>query len=387
MDQLHKNYYQDNKFGYYQVGNNIITHKVQAVLYATDTKQPISWNYHNEIWSGLNWQDKFFTPLEEIYKQRAQQLRDKYDYLVLSFSGGSDSYTVLSSFLKNNIHLDEIFIRWPWEASSGKFSVTSVDKHPSNILSEWELTILPTIKEIEKNYPKTKISLVDWSDTILKMQYRDHFWTETIPADYFNISSISKWVAMSNLESGAIEKGKSCALITGIDKPQLWADNGKIYVYFLDKLVNMHSPEVNGRTVEHFYWTPDLPEIVVRQASHLFLGLQLSPQIADLIDKSKPYNPNKKTIWNNWARQILYKDYSKLNLFQANKSYTNVLDEVDNWMSIFKDYTYYKSWQFGLKNLFTSVDPKYVEWKENEVIGLVGFVTPLYFLGDLNKKF
>src|SRR6056300_1489846 len=104
MVQLQKNF--KSKFGYYQVGDNFFTHKVQAVLHASEVKQPVFWNYHNEIWASVNWQDKFFTSLEEIYKKRAQQLRERYDYLVLSFSGGSDSYTVLSSFLKNNIHLD-----------------------------------------------------------------------------------------------------------------------------------------------------------------------------------------------------------------------------------------------------------------------------------------
>jgi len=149
----------------------------------------------------------------------------------------------------------------------------------------------------------------------------------------------------------------------------------------------MHQREIDGRNVEHFYWTPDMPEIVVRQASEIFLNLQLQPQIADLIDKNRPYNPNKKSIWNNWTRKIIYKEYTQMNMFQANKSNTNVLDDGDSWMSVFSNYTYYQSWESGLKNLFSNIDNKFIERKGNEITGLTGFITPLYFLGDLNKKF
>lgn len=47
---------------------------------------------------------------KELCKQRAQQLRASYDYIILSFSGGSDSTTVLNAFLDNNIHIDEILM-------------------------------------------------------------------------------------------------------------------------------------------------------------------------------------------------------------------------------------------------------------------------------------
>ena len=44
----------------------------------------------------------------ELYRQRAMQLRNDYDYLVLIYSGGIDSHTILETFLENNIHLNEI---------------------------------------------------------------------------------------------------------------------------------------------------------------------------------------------------------------------------------------------------------------------------------------
>lgn len=57
----------------------------------------------------VNWTEPTET-FKELCKQRAQQIRDSYDYIILSFSGGSDSTTVLNTFLENNIYIDEILI-------------------------------------------------------------------------------------------------------------------------------------------------------------------------------------------------------------------------------------------------------------------------------------
>jgi len=57
--------------------------------------------------------NKWYNPKEsflELLKQRALQLRNSYKYLILYYSGGSDSATVLQTFINNNIPLDEIVI-------------------------------------------------------------------------------------------------------------------------------------------------------------------------------------------------------------------------------------------------------------------------------------
>ena len=47
---------------------------------------------------------------DEICKQRAQQIRDEYDYIAISYGGGSDCHHILETFLRNNIKFDEIII-------------------------------------------------------------------------------------------------------------------------------------------------------------------------------------------------------------------------------------------------------------------------------------
>ena len=56
----------------------------------------------------FDWSKEPTESWKELKKQRAQHIRDNYDYVVLYFSGGSDSTTVLNSFYDNNIYIDEI---------------------------------------------------------------------------------------------------------------------------------------------------------------------------------------------------------------------------------------------------------------------------------------
>ena len=58
--------------------------------------------------------------IDELYRQRAHQLRDKYDYVVLWFSGGADSNNVLNSFIDNDIKIDEVVSMINYSATGDK---------------------------------------------------------------------------------------------------------------------------------------------------------------------------------------------------------------------------------------------------------------------------
>lgn len=47
---------------------------------------------------------------EELLKERATQLRDELPKINIAFSGGADSYTMLNAFVRNDIHVDKIFV-------------------------------------------------------------------------------------------------------------------------------------------------------------------------------------------------------------------------------------------------------------------------------------
>jgi hypothetical protein len=368
-------------YGHYQVGREIYTHKLTALIDASKNNRNIpTWHFHDHVYSRLNWQEDPKFTLDELYQQRARQLREKYDYLVLSFSGGSDSWTVLQAFIDSGTHLDEIFVRWPLSATSGKYTVSKIVS-ASNILSEWELTIRPMLEQYQKIIPNTKITVLDWSDELLNKELDDSDWS--IAQDHLNPGSFLKFQSISASELQAIDQGKRTAIIFGSDKPALYYDNGGVYCHFIDKSANGHAYSRFDRVSELFYWTPDLPDIVHAQSRAIFAHIKHNPALLRLIDKKIKPTKQKKDLWNALTKSIIYKKYSELNTFQATKSYNNILDEVDSWMADIKDFRYMQSWNFGIKNILKSVSSKFLIKNNDEITGLVTYNSGKYYLGPI----
>jgi hypothetical protein len=80
--------------GYWSVDNQYYTNKVRAILAAQQSNLgygAISFHYNDEWWNQVDWNIEPDESLQELYIQRAQQLREKYETLILRFSGGADS--------------------------------------------------------------------------------------------------------------------------------------------------------------------------------------------------------------------------------------------------------------------------------------------------------
>jgi hypothetical protein len=97
-----------DKFGYYSVGDIKTYSKIEAIELGKKTKLWPRWDFNDSIFGLYDWTTPCALSLKELYRQRAQQIREKYDYVVIWYSGGADSFNVLDSFLSNGIKVDEI---------------------------------------------------------------------------------------------------------------------------------------------------------------------------------------------------------------------------------------------------------------------------------------
>jgi hypothetical protein len=86
------------KFGFYQYDGQMYFDKLDVLdiaLSKRDYNPSIHFNFNDEVFLKADWETDPPVSLNDVYKMRAQQLRDEYDYLVLMYSGGSDSRQVL----------------------------------------------------------------------------------------------------------------------------------------------------------------------------------------------------------------------------------------------------------------------------------------------------
>lgn len=375
--------------GHYKVGERIFYSKIDAVLYATKTSSDVTYHFHDDVYEKVNWSRPMNVSLNELYRQRAQQLRDKYDYLVLHYSAGSDSHNILRTFLDNKIHLDEVFVRWPIEDTKRFCPIATRNEDPNNILSEWELTIVPQLEWLKSNYPNQKITVVDTSGVDVLNQLDEEALVYGAGGVYVNIGGLTKQTVTSSVETAMLNKHQKVASIYGANKPCLHKKGSDLYTFFVDYGARNGGGTGGGQTknVELFYWTPDMPEIVVEQCHVILNYFRNHPeQQIFLEDKhfTAPTEGHYKVNIGNLMKMLMYStwDYS---LFQVDKVpgglWFHPWDEY--LLRHYKEEDFMKRWMGVNRMLSNSISQEFKTYSNGIARGLRPFITRPYYIGKL----
>jgi len=392
------------RMGYYIIGGKIFWDKATALIEGSKmglSYSDLKWNFNDAAFSVLDWTSEPTLDIRTYYQIRARQLREKYDYLILNFSGGSDSATALYSFIQQGLFIDEVVVR---HASLGTKKYDPNDKIflAENEFSELEYAAMPILKWLETVSPKTKITIHDFSKDIID---KDLIWDENFihwTGDYVTPGCIVRYNHITNLEHlKTFEKGKSIGIIFGVDKPRITFQNEDVNLFFVDRPVHIALPATvnSGFTnthVELFYWSPDLPELIIKQA-HLikkWFEIPENQKHSYMLDFWWQMNPNNRTTYEWAVKGIIYPDYD-LKTFQCNKPIKAMFQEWDYWMNDFKDSAGYNTFLAGAKYLYDNISSSFL--KISDVENFPGaemnsknweyrpVITKRYFLGKFKK--
>ena len=261
------------RLGEYCVGGLRFINKYDALVFATETNQSVAWDFNDAVFSCFDWTVTIPEGIDELYKRRAQQLRDKYDYVSLFFSGGVDSTNVLHAFIDNGIQLDEVVMFKPRCHVHNPLATTLSD----NMYSELEFAALPHLQKylVGSGVKVRTIYFEDALDALLKNNthasqfYKLNFLTPTALARVAMAVTDPDW-------RGLYDAGKNVAHIQGIDRPFL-AKHGADYTFtfsdfaavfvFEGAETNETSEKIKAHQHhEFFYWTPDMPKLAIKQA-------------------------------------------------------------------------------------------------------------------------
>lgn len=278
-----------------------------------NTKTPIRFWFHDEIFKSANFTQEPTKSLTHLYRERAQQLRDKYDYLILSFSGGYDSTEILFTYATNNIPLDEIQV-YNYEKLTEKLN--GYDDDFINSFYEYDKAVKPILKKFLKYQPNVKIVIKDVSDDLLQDVQNDKFMllnVENRSISPFIIPPTARTYPMVMAKENSKNDRNKVGLISGQEKPKLFIDkNMRVWTYFLDVSSNssrfINSGFINpSYTPEWFYWSPDCVEIPIKQ-THLIINKMKQDKewTKQLIDARK----NQKFMLDqNMLVPIIYQHY------------------------------------------------------------------------------
>jgi hypothetical protein len=294
----------NNVSGLYKVDSLLFSSKFEAFTYATKHDKKVEFYYFDEIWEKeleTYVHDKSINLLE-LYRQRALQIREKYNYLVLHFSGGSDSTTILEAFINNGIKLDEIYVKWPMKfVGTDKYVANKDDKSATNMLSEWDFSIKPKLDYIRNNHPEIKIVLEDWTDNLKNVNITSDILLQQ--NHNFGLPNFAFSETVSDTSLSVESKGTSVAHIIGIDKPNLSYVNGKFSMIFTDVTLMcsgyQHAySKTNTQNKVYFFYAPDFPKLTIAMAYAAAYELTKYPAFLPIMDSRimKTYDTDKRTL-------------------------------------------------------------------------------------------
>jgi hypothetical protein len=319
------------KYGYWEVSGKKFDNSYEAFLEASNINSNVNFYYHHDTFSKFDKRLLGKIPLNQLYKERARQLRDSYDYLILYYSGGADSHNVLCTFIENNIKLDEICIKWPKPLRDGKFyNPNSIDISANNYWSEWDFAVKPVLDWITQYHPEIKITFKDYTENLTPNNINSMF---EHTRHHSMMAAILLNSQISDSEEKIISLGKKVGNIYGLDKPLLSLINNKIKMFFTDNALRPCSRStINIYGSECFYWTPDMPLLAYEQAYQLslyyktnrdyrkFLMVPHSMRTSDMVPASVQNDfqaeLSKKILYSNWDDR-----------FQAKKGSTTKSDK------------------------------------------------------------
>lgn len=366
-----------DQFGFYTVGTTFKTYsKLAAMEEMARTGQHLEWNFNRTVFEHHNWTQEPGVDLKELYRQRAQQIRDSYDYVVVFYSGGADSWNIVNTFIDNNIKLDEIAHCWSLKGDDSYFSYFN---------EEIYRVAIPNTIKIQNQFPHINHRIIDITDIVNQLYVTAGMGFDFL---YYTNNLISpNGLARSYLREHIkdyqqlIDSGKKVAFVWGTEKPRLRLHNGRYHCFFLDMFDNtvnsrlQHQAADRGWFDELFYWSPDAVPLVIKQCHMLkkFLD-QTTGDHPWLSTKSSDFGRqrhNNAWITPNGLHSLIYPGWD-ITTFTNGKNNQNVFGPRDQWFWSQKEHASVglRKFKMGVEKLLTSVDPYWLKDTKNPSLGL-----------------
>ncbi len=386
------NPYINKKLGYYICDGLEFDSKIRACVYAVEHVKPVTWVFNNDEFNKYNWREEPVETLDQLYDRRARQIREQYDYVILSYSGGADSHNILTAFERQGLHIDEIVTNTMSKAAGKALTVDINNRDAYNAPeAEHVFQTLPRLREISTRMPKTKITVMDCSDALFTELETagDASWVLN-KREGLNPAGMTRFNYLHFTEiRKKFDKDKKIAMVVGIEKPRTSIHRGELLMSFSDRTTNMitvaeHLKEYPNATVEFFYWSPDCVELMIKQGHVIKKFLETNTQWQTHW-QAKAVTPDVyRLVHDPLLRNILYTTWNH-DWFQSKKAIYDWHSEFDQWfLDLYKDTKAGQVWLEGINYVTEKLSPFTKKLNDNTVDGLQ-VVTHNYNLGPITN--
>jgi hypothetical protein len=379
-----------DRYGYYIVCGKKYYNKLEAFKVAFEHGYHPHWYFHEDTFESFDWTVEPSQSLSTLYAERAREIREKYDHIVLAFSGGSDSSTIADTFINNNIKLDYVFNRTALSSSNRRDNIND----EGNLHNETIYSAYPQFLKYKEKQPWLEWIVWDYAQWIVDE------WGNNPLVNPYETNSYMPNVLLKRKFNQILPnlEGRKVAFIVGIDKPFVFYKEGKFYLSFLDEQMLQQISDSdfymkNNIVIEPFYWSKSCSLLIAKQAHIIKKFFKNNPEYLKHISKW----PERCDA--DLYRQITLKTiYSpdKINLWQPKKGSYKWIYTSEDWFHNCSNTKAFNSWK-GFYNAFETEARKIFErddsclwvqnkgtslYKEKVFNGLPGCYSKLYNIGE-----
>jgi hypothetical protein len=368
--------------GVYRANGRNFFNKLEAIMDVNQHGGWIEWDYHDQIFGSAQWDLEPPVQLASLYRERALQLREAYDHLVLFYSGGVDSWNILKTFIDNNIRLDEIYMFGAFEAEEKVNPSIGLDTNPGYYTREIQQS-LPLVRRLAEHH-RIRVNVYDWTRDIIKAaDDPDWFWTAGVRFDPTCMVR-SRFHKIFREHNDLLHKGRRVGFVYGVDKPRLLRDDNTIYFAFLDVIMTTGTLPTNDilgeywENDEYFYWSPNMPELAIKQSHEVVRWLKTNNKI-NLIKHMNNISSFHDESYYREVNRAVYPDWDP-GTWQIKKPTRAVWNELSRWF-IEGTLEAKTKWVNSLLELERICGKK---WFNNNTVeeGLRGHLSPLYKIAN-----
>jgi uncharacterized protein YdeI (BOF family) len=359
--------------GFWKVNGRCFFNKAECLRYASSIKNfAVTYHFFDEVYKSLDWNKEPVETLDQLYRLRAQQLRDKYKYLILCFSGGEDSLNILRTFIDNGIQLDEVVTYAPLKAIE-RLSATfdANNKDPENVIFEYTTSVVPVFESLSKTNPEIKLTVLDMTekgkDFVMESQ----------------LHSLTKGGYGPSIQyTGGEMLARRCdgmydtCIIMGSDKPRIIYDPvlnkfAQVFHDLAGQITDFNDEWHPRKTMsEGFYYSPDMPQITVKQSIVIKRNLEViakkltDPRYEKLIWHKDATGTIQVNVHDTYIERMIYPSLD-FPVWQADKITSFFYMESGNWLfksDLFDSKKLMDFYQGQLHEFLHGIDSKFIRY-------------------------
>jgi hypothetical protein len=238
---------------HYQVNDKIFFNLYLAYYESFKSGKKIEFYCKDDDYDQIDWSQEPEQSFDQLMDTHAQNLRNKYEKLILLWSGGTDSHTIYNVFKRNNLHIDEIAITYDDTGYEPHFPVSHVSWIMDN---HWDpTTVISSFRRNDGNGKKLSINNDNWlfENKMTFLKFGNSLISDTTEQRLKDRYSGSRWAA-----------------IIGVEKPFIHFENGTWYTrqnnkiidsvmgldhtecFFLDPIIHLKQSHMAKRALKRF---------------------------------------------------------------------------------------------------------------------------------------